>query len=178
MRQYGGFICCVVDISSEKSAELEERKAAKEAQERKDQQERFIDMISHEIRNPLSAILHCIEDIETEIQADHDAVNIDNIRQATETIDLCIAHQRNIVDDVLSFSKLDSSMLSLAPKPCQPSRELANSLKMFQPEFRKQSIKFEYQIDKSYEESAISWVMADLARIGQVLINLVSPSRY
>ena len=46
LREYGGFICSVVDISSEKSAELSERKAAKEAQERKEQQERFIDMIS------------------------------------------------------------------------------------------------------------------------------------
>lgn len=124
LREYGGFVCSVVDISSEKSAELAERKAAKEAQERKEQQERFIDMISHEIRNPLSAILHCIEDIETEIRPSEDPVNTDNIQQAIETIDLCISHQRNIVDDVLSFSKLDSSMLSLAPKPSQPSRSV------------------------------------------------------
>lgn len=47
LREYGGFICSIVDISSEKSAEIGERKAAKEAQERKEQQERFIDMISH-----------------------------------------------------------------------------------------------------------------------------------
>lgn len=79
-------------------------------------------MISHEIRNPLSAILHCIEDIEVEIQPKGGPTDNDNIRQAIETIDLCISHQRNIVDDVLSFSKLDSSMLSLAPKPSQPSR--------------------------------------------------------
>ena len=46
LREYGGFICSIVDISSEKSAELSERKAAKDARERKEQQERFIDMIS------------------------------------------------------------------------------------------------------------------------------------
>lgn len=45
-RDRGGFICSIVDISAEKSAELTERKAAQQAQERKEQQERFIDMIS------------------------------------------------------------------------------------------------------------------------------------
>ncbi|MGG6496404.1 UNVERIFIED_CONTAM: hypothetical protein NY603_26140, partial [Bacteroidetes bacterium 56_B9] len=49
LREKGGFICSIVDISSEKSAELNERKAAQQARERKEQQERFIDMISHEI---------------------------------------------------------------------------------------------------------------------------------
>jgi signal transduction histidine kinase len=35
-------------------AEFSQRKLAKDAQEHKKLQERFIDMISHEIRNPLS----------------------------------------------------------------------------------------------------------------------------
>jgi PAS domain-containing protein len=50
LREQGGFICAIVDITTNKIAELSERKAAREAQERKEQQERFIDMISHEIR--------------------------------------------------------------------------------------------------------------------------------
>lgn len=129
LREYGGFICSIVDISSEKSAELSERKAAKEATERKDQQERFIDMISHEIRNPLSAILHCTEDIDEAVNPGQSGVDRDAIHEAVETIQLCITHQRNIVDDVLSFSKLDASMLSLSPKACQPSNQLANSRK-------------------------------------------------
>ena len=167
LREYGGFICSVVDISSEKSAELSERKAAKEARERKDQQERFIDMISHEIRNPLSAILHCIENIEDAVKQPKGEVDIDSIREATETIELCITHQRNIVDDVLSFSKLDASMLSLTPKATRPSIQLANSLKMFQPEFRKQAIQFSYAVDHSYVDREIDHVMADMARIGR-----------
>jgi PAS domain-containing protein len=36
LRKYGGFICSVVDITSEKSAEHAERKAAKDARERKE----------------------------------------------------------------------------------------------------------------------------------------------
>ncbi|KAK5123204.1 hypothetical protein LTR85_003403 [Meristemomyces frigidus] len=173
LREYGGFICSIVDITAEKMAELTERKAAQQARERKEQQERFIDMISHEIRNPLSAVLHCSEDIEDAI-ADRDHVDFEAIKEAVETINLCISHQRRLVDDVLSFSKLDASMLTLTPNPCRPSRQLADSLKMFQPEFRKQRMEFKYRLDRSYLDHSISWVTADVARIGQVLINLVS----
>lgn len=68
LETYGGSICSVVDINSGKSAENDQREAAEDAFERKRQQEQFIDMISHEIRNPLSAIVHCLEDINEALQ--------------------------------------------------------------------------------------------------------------
>ena len=173
LRDYGGFICSLVDISSEKSAEISERKAAKESKERREQQERFIDMISHEIRNPLSAVLHCSEDIDEAISNER-RVDVPAIKEAIDTINLCLQHQRNIVDDVLSYSKLDASMLSLVPRASHPRVNLANTLKMFQPEFRKQKLAFGFSIDTSYEEFKIDWVMADMARVGQVLVNLIS----
>ncbi|GAQ09493.1 hypothetical protein ALT_6814 [Aspergillus lentulus] len=175
----GGAICTIADITQEKTAELSQRKIAEEAQQRKTQQERFIDMISHEVRNPLSAILHCTEDI---LEAVHRSQRGESsaekahatIAQAAETIGLCIAHQKKIVDDVLTFSKVDAGMLTLTPRRVQPRRQLATSLTMFRPELRKQNIEFEYKLDHSYEEQGIDWVMADLDRMSQVLINLVS----
>ncbi|KAK5675172.1 hypothetical protein LTS10_012246 [Elasticomyces elasticus] len=173
LREYGGFICSLVDISSEKSAEISERKAAQEAVERKEQQERFIDMISHEIRNPLSAVMHSTDDL-AEAISDKDNVDVPAIKEAIDTINLCLQHQQNIVNDVLSYSKLDASMLSLVPRPSHPRESLANALKMFHPEFRKQQLAFDFKVDISYVEYKIDWVMADMARIGQVLVNLIS----
>jgi len=174
--EYGGFICSVVDITSEKSAENDQRIAAEEATERKKQQERFIDMISHEIRNPLSAMVHCVEDINEALKEKEQTgfVDPEPIAEALDTINLCISHQKNIVDDVLSYSKLDSSMLALTPRPSQPERELRGNAKMFQPEFRKHGIEFECRIDDDYNNLKVDWAMADLPRIGQVLINLIS----
>lgn len=174
--EYGGFICSVVDITSEKSAEEDQRIAAQEAVERKQQQERFIDMISHEIRNPLSAMVHCVEDINEALKEKEQTGVLDPepIAEALDTINLCISHQKNIVDDVLSYSKLDSSMLALTPKPSQPERELRGNAKIFQPEFRKHGIEFECRIDDDYNNFKVDWTMADLSRIGQVLINLIS----
>ncbi|KAJ5104975.1 CheY-like superfamily [Penicillium alfredii] len=170
----GGVVCTVVDITAEKQAELSQRSAAREAQDRKQQQERFIDMISHEIRNPLSAILHCTEDILEAIRGkEKDKIALAEIVEAAETIGLCIAHQKKIVNDVLTFSKLDSSMLSLSPRRVQPKRHITSPLAMFRPELRKQDIQFEYKLDYSYVECEIDWVMADFDRISQILINLL-----
>ncbi|KAL1297479.1 hypothetical protein AAFC00_005002 [Neodothiora populina] len=179
LKRYGGFICAVVDITKIKAAELSEKKAARDAQERKRQQERFIDMLSHEIRNPLGAVLHCQEDILEAIdygKIRSDTINVDDIVEACETISICVGHQKTLVDDVLSFSKLDASMLSLAPKDTQPKRQMADSLKIFQPELRKRHIGFDYQLDPSYNKHKVEWVKADLVRISQVLVNLMTNS--
>jgi hypothetical protein len=175
LKDYGGFICAIIDCTPSKLNELAQEKAAKEAKERKEQQERFIDMISHEIRNPLSACLHCAEDIVETVQAGADGFGKSTIAtagmiEAAETISLCVAHQKSLVDDILSFSKLDASMLSLSPKSVQPKRQLADSLKMFQPELRKQSMTFEYLVDYSYDNIQVDFVQADLVRISQVLV--------
>jgi PAS domain S-box-containing protein len=116
-----GFICAVVDITEIKQAQIAQEKAANEARERKEQQERFIDMVSHEIRNPLSAVMHLAEevkDITRELGATHEDIKdqISDIVDAAETILLCVSHQNTLVDDILSFSKLDSMMLSLVPR--------------------------------------------------------------
>lgn len=55
------FCGCVSDVSLQKWQLERERQRKEEALESKQQQEHFIDMTSHEIRNPLSAIIHCAD---------------------------------------------------------------------------------------------------------------------
>ncbi|KAE8349186.1 hypothetical protein BDV28DRAFT_160703 [Aspergillus coremiiformis] len=172
----GGEYCTITDITEEKMAEVAQKRIAEEAQLRKEQQERFIDMISHEVRNPLSAILHCTEDILEVVQRKDQqdlGIPLEVITQAAETISLCVAHQKKIVDDVLTFSKLDAEMLTLAPRRVQPRQHLATSLTMFRPELRKHGIDFEYKLNHSYAECEVDWVVGDLDRMSQVLVNLV-----
>lgn len=103
----------------------------------KTHQERFIDMISHEIRNPLSAVLHCGEEVVGAMktcskamkgmaagqQRHEDAMisqHIENALDAANTIMYCVQHQKQIVDDVLTLSKLDADLLVVSPVPVQP----------------------------------------------------------
>lgn len=58
--EQGNFtMCWIIDITSHKNAEVFLRKRMDEALELKREKERFIDQIFHEIRNPLSAMVHC-----------------------------------------------------------------------------------------------------------------------
>lgn len=100
LREFGGYICALIDVSDMKNAELAQTRVAKEARERKQQQERFIDMISHEIRNPLSAVLHCTEDILDAVQDGEikpEKIIVDDIVEAVHTIQLCVDHQKTLV---------------------------------------------------------------------------------
>lgn len=55
----------LTDISQQKWAEDFQKRRMEEAIELKRQQENFIDITSHEMRNPLSAILRCADEITT-----------------------------------------------------------------------------------------------------------------
>ncbi|KAF1971759.1 putative histidine kinase HHK12p [Bimuria novae-zelandiae CBS 107.79] len=174
-----GFICAVVDITEIKQAQITQEKAALEAQERKEQQERFIDMVSHEIRNPLSAVLHLAEEVKEvarDIGDDHSDVKtqVDDILDAADTILLCVSHQNTLVDDILSFSKLDSMMLSLVPREVKPKWEFSRALKVFHSEFKAKNIKFHYAMDTSYDDLGVDTVIADCNRMKQVLVNLIT----
>jgi signal transduction histidine kinase len=127
--------------------------------------------VSHEIRNPLSAVLHLAEEVKEiarELNTKSEAhQEISEILDAANTILLCVSHQNTLVDDILSFSKLDSMMLSLVPREVRPKREFSKSLKVFQSEFRAKDIKFHYAMDVSYEETEVDFVVADLNRMKQ-----------
>jgi PAS domain-containing protein/NTP pyrophosphatase (non-canonical NTP hydrolase) len=167
-----GFISAIVDITEIKQAQLTQERAAAEARERKEQQERFIDMVSHEIRNPLSAVMHLAEEVREvtkEIGDNHLDLKdqVADILDAADTILLCVSHQNTLVDDILSFSKLDSMMLSLVPREVRPKWEFSQALKVFQSEFKAKNIKFHYAMDVSFDEEDVEHVVADLNRMKQ-----------
>ncbi|CAI6333788.1 unnamed protein product [Periconia digitata] len=175
-----GYICAVIDITEIKQAQIAQEKAATEAKDRKEQQERFIDMVSHEIRNPLSAVLHLAEEIKdltrdlTDDQHQDLEIVTRDILDAADTILLCVSHQNTLVDDILSFSKLDSMMLTLVPREIQPKWGFSTALKVFQSEFKAKQIQFHYAMDVSFDELKVDYVVADLNRMKQVLVNLIT----
>jgi PAS domain S-box-containing protein len=65
----------LTDISKQKWAEGFQKRKMEEAVELKRQQENFIDITSHEMRNPLSAILQCADEITTTMSRLKDGLN-------------------------------------------------------------------------------------------------------
>lgn len=170
----------ITNISQQKWAEGFQKRKMEEAVELKRQQENFIDITSHEMRNPLSAILQCADEISSSLQEARDAgLDIDedlvsNSIDAAQTIALCAQHQKRIVDDVLTLSKLDSQMLIVTPVDVQPLTVIQRALKMFENEIQSADIEMRFVVDKSYEDLGIDWIKSDPQRILQVLINLTT----
>ena len=172
----------ITDISQQKWAEHFEKRRMEEAVEMKRQQENFIDITSHEMRNPLSAILQCADEITTsmtdlqESNFSQGAVGdlVQNAIDASGIIALCAQHQKRIVDDILTLSKLDSALLLVTPCDVMPKTVVQRALKMFDGEVHTADIKLNFKVDESIEKSGIEWVKLDPSRLLQVLINLTT----
>ncbi|KAF2160475.1 hypothetical protein M409DRAFT_29096 [Zasmidium cellare ATCC 36951] len=163
----------IIDITSHKHAEEVLRKRMDEAIEEKLTKERFIDMTSHEVRNPLSAIVHCTDDIINDIR-NNPSASADSVVEAAETIAYCTQHIRNIVGDVLTLSKLDSRLVEISPVPSRPGDVVQEALKIFHGELRAGAIELDFQRDDSLKELNTEWLLFDPNRMLQVLINLVT----
>ncbi|RAL66506.1 hypothetical protein DID88_006196 [Monilinia fructigena] len=139
---------CITDISELKWSENQLRARMEQALEMKKQQERFIDMTSHEMRNPLSALIGCADEILFSLHEYKDSIKqfigagkirellsaelptylIDDAIEATDTIITVPCIKKRIIDDILTLSRLDSNLLVVSPEASQP-KVLVKSLR-------------------------------------------------
>lgn len=150
----------------------------------------FIDMTSHELRNPLSAVVQCADSVINTLrgvihrfraapdshiipyQTEEDMLlSIDSL----QTIVSCSLHQKRVIDDVLTLSKLDSNLITITPTRVQSTVVVSEALKIFDVECSQMDIKMVFQKDATLEGR--DWVMLDPSRLLQVLINLLYASR-
>ena len=140
------------------------------------------DNFPSEMRNPLSAIVQCVDWIGTSLTEFEDDANnvvipremIDGYVDAAQTIFLCAQHQKRIIDDVLTLSKLDSDLLLITPVEVQPISVIQSSLKIFDSELQKSDTELRFCVEASYTDLAVDWVKLDPSRVLQVLINLTT----
>jgi PAS domain S-box-containing protein len=168
----------ITDISQIKWAQGLQETRLREAEETKRQQNEFIDITSHEMRNPLSAILICSDDIRDTLTqhkfGKKDRSVIVDCIEAANNIALCVQHQKSIVDDILTVSKLDSNLLLITPVPAQPIAVVQRAMNMFKPEVQAKSIDFTFHPDPSLTDLSIDWVLLDPSRLLQITVNLIT----
>ena len=171
----------ITNISEQKWAEGIQTRKMEEAVELKRQQENFIDITSHEMRNPLSAILQCSDEISTSLTQFKLGGSttlpddlIANCLDAAQTISLCSQHQKRIVDDILTLSKLDSQLLLVTPVDAQPLTVVQRALKMHEGELQAADIQMKFVVDQTFRDMELDWVRFDPSRVLQVLINLTT----
>ncbi|KAF1954573.1 hypothetical protein CC80DRAFT_475815 [Byssothecium circinans] len=173
---------CFLDISRQKWGEKIQATQAEYACESKRQLESFIDTTSHEMRNPLSAIVqsadsiilaHSTFDKSAELLPVHRSV-VDTTIDAAETIVQCSKHMKSIVDDVLTMSKLDSGLFVMTPVDVQSQSIARDAVKMFEGGARAAGVGLEFRVDDSCKQSGVDYVSLDPTRVLQILINLIT----
>ncbi|EPE03925.1 histidine kinase m1nbp [Ophiostoma piceae UAMH 11346] len=198
---------CLTDISLRRWQLERERQVKEEAIESKRQQENFVDITSHEIRNPLTVIMHCgdavlesLTRLREDVREDKQRAMLDDVIDSAEIIVSSALHQKAIVDDILTMSKLDSNLLAVTPVTVDPIEIVRSTLRMFEVQARQQHIQLRMTIDPSYykelpvvlsplpsipAETAVAAVTApfaprtpflvfDPSRVKQILINLLT----
>jgi len=164
----------VTDISRQKWAEDVQTRAAVKA-------EAFLDVTSHELRNPLTAIIQLADSIAKSMEAkpEHGIHDYRDIAQesaeAASTILACAAHQKRIIDDVLVLSRLDSQMLSITPTTASPSVVIDNTMKIFECVAAQKGISLVTgRIGDALDLRHVKHVYVDTTRLMQVIINMIS----
>jgi len=173
-------MACMTDVSQLKWAESWQAQLAHDAKEAKRQQSDFTDAISHEIRNPLSAILQLADGITRSTDGLQEPTVQDCMArlaesiEAAQTIVSCASHQKRIVDDVLTLSRMDLGAVILSPSATWPSDLVHETLRILQAEATANSITLHVTQDRSLKRHVPHRVMCDSLRLTQVLINLIS----
>jgi len=129
------------------------------------------------MRNPLNAIIQCAEEA-AELTEPHTSISdatpmpVDKALlslDAINTILYCGHHQKQIIDDVLTISKLDSNLLTLAPTDSDPLTVARQALQIHGSEVRAADI----TVSMAQSQGFAQPVMMDAGRVLQVLMNLV-----
>ena len=135
------------------------------------------------MRNPLSAMLMCADGIaeallDFQSSKDKTAIMSDALVEsnldAAQTIVLCAQHQKRIIDDVLTLSKLNSTMLHVTPVQVPVEVTVRRTLKMFENELLAHDIEMSFVVEDSYREAKVDLVFCDPVRLTQIFINLLT----
>ena len=152
------------DITSQKRAEDEVKKAKEAAELANLAKSTFLANTSHEIRTPMNAILGYAEMLLDKGQSEPQRRNyVNTIRRNGQ-------HLLTIINDILDISKIEAQKLTVEKIDCDLPQLLADVLALARPWAQKKGLNFEMKFDKLLPAR----IQTDPLRLRQVLMNLLS----
>jgi PAS domain S-box-containing protein len=120
-------------------------------------------VVSHDLRNPLSAISMCARVLD-----ESPPVNDADRRELLATIQESTEWMNHLIEDLLDVSNIERGRLSLETRPEEPSQIALQALHMFEVEAQANGIALEARLPTN-----MPLVVADRTRVVQVLSNLL-----
>lgn len=149
-------------IQAEKAAADNER-LYRQAQEASQLKEEFLATVSHELRNPLNAILGWSRMLRLGQVAE------DGVTKALETIERNAQAQAQLIDDLLDVSRIITGKLRMDVRPADPNLFIEAAIDAVRPAAEARGVR----LQKIMDTSAVS-VPGDPIRLQQVVWNLLS----
>lgn len=174
-------------VAQRRAMEAEERR--KQAEERRRAQELLIDVTSHEIRQPVSAILNSSCIVRTNLSILYDELlscegtfypstdllqSMHEDLEALDAIYQCGLAQERIANDVLSLSQIQLDGLSVNCIDFELTDEIHRIVSLFKNELQMKQIDFRTSVGESLKQLGAQNVSCDKDRLAQIITNLLS----
>lgn len=129
-------------------------------------------IVSHDLRNPLAAILANAGLLEKRLQGDEG----ERLRQRAQAIRRSANRMNHMIRDLLDLARIEAGGLELAPEPQPVGPLLADALEMFLPLAAEKGLDLAVEPDlegQGLSAGATPQIVIDRERILQVLSNLL-----
>jgi PAS domain S-box-containing protein len=139
------------------------REAEKALREAVQAREEVVQVVSHDLRNPLGTIVAASELLaELDLSPDGEREQLDIIRRSAESMD-------RLIQDVLDVSRLEAGKLAVVRVPVDVEELVTDVVRLMGPRAREGEVSLEARV-----EPGLPNVPGDRLRLEQVLANLLS----
>ena len=161
--QLENFIIIENDITARVEMENNLRRAKVEADAASRAKSEFLASMSHEIRTPMNGVIG-MTSLLTETHLSNEQRDfVQTIRSSGEAL-------LTIINDILDFSKIESGKMELERIPFELTQCLEEALDLFSLQAASKNLEIAYHV----EPDVPAWIVGDVTRLRQVLVNLVN----
>jgi PAS domain S-box-containing protein len=156
------YAAVVTDITPNKQAEEQLKKAKEEAEKAFRSKSVFLANMSHEIRTPMNAVLGFTDLLSSRITDPVLKGYLNSIKSSGNTL-------LNLLNDILDLSKIEAEKMRMMYSPVNLFSVFEEVKHIFSLKALEKGLDYSFKIDKNLPES----LMLDELRLKQILLNLI-----
>ncbi|MFD1294143.1 response regulator [Lutibacter holmesii] len=159
-----GYVGTITDITEIKLYQQEQIKLKEKAEESNRLKSAFLANMSHEIRTPMNGILGFTGLLQDE------KISIEKQQKYLEVIEKSGKRMLNLIDDIISISKIESGIVSITTEEFNINEHLAYELRFFKPEAEAKGLQLTMHTALPTNEA---FIKLDKEKFVSVLTNLI-----